>query len=924
MRQDVAVALTSGVVTFLFTDIEGSTAMLSRLGTDAYAALLAEHHRLVRVALTAHGGSEVATQGDGFFALFTTPRSCAQAAVDVQRSLAGASWPAGEQVRVRMGIHCGEATLTAAGPIGIEVHRAARLAAVGHGGQLLVSETAAPLLRDALPDGASLLDLGQYRLKDLSRAEHIFQLAAEGLNVDFPPLRSLDNPELEHNLPVQLTSFIGREHELGEVRRLVGESRLVTVVGPGGSGKTRLALQVAADLLDGSEDGVWVADLSAIDADEHVVPEVARALGVREESGRPLLDALVEALQYRSLFVVLDNCEHVVDACAGLAETLLLRCPKVWLLATSREPLAVAGERVYRLPPMGFHSDTATHPDLEQLADTDAVRLFVARARDHRPDFVFDTSNVVAIASVCRHLDGMPLALELAAARMRSMSPEEVERHLGQRFRLLSSRSRTANARQQTLDGAVAWSYDLLNDTEKFVFGTLSVFPATFDLPAAEAVCATAAGLDALDVVDVVDSLVDKSLLQAEQGDAGLRYRMLETIAQYAAERLADLDVAAAARASEAHALYYLGFVESAAPHLAGFEQLEWKAKVETAFDNIRVALTRLVADAGHGIEALRLVSALWTFVWIGGETPGAFHLLAQAALEHPQSQADTTERAKALLTVGYLQQRLGEVDAARSASEAGARVARAIDDASLTAAHLSRLAFELFRLGDYSRARQTVEEALKVANGVDDPNIQASAHERIASILVDDPQVARSHFAEALRLYEHAGNKVRMCATYINLSVLEMEAGDFAAARKSLEAALAHAGASIENEAVVRINLGLVNLLEGKPDLGASQYRDALQQFVRLGRIDQVPYALLGLAVSAGAADDLERAAVLHGAAAAMIESRGTPWEPLETKVRDKAIANLKAQLGEQPFRDAYARGHTMPEPEAIALALA
>jgi predicted ATPase/class 3 adenylate cyclase len=921
VRQDVAVA-TSEVVTFLFTDIEGSTALLSRLGTDDFAALLAEHHRLVRAALAAHGGTEVATQGDGFFATFVSPRACAQAAIDIQRALAQASWPADEQVRVRMGLHCGEATMTPTGPVGIDVHRAARVAAVGHGGQVLASETAAALLRNALPDGASLVDLGHYRLKDLGRPEHLFQLNVDGLPTGFPALRSLDNPELEHNLPVQLTSFIGRVRELDEVRTLVAESRLVTVVGPGGSGKTRLALQVAADLLDGSEDGVWLVALSAVDDDEQVLPEVAGALGVREESGRPLLDALVEALQYRCLFVVMDNCEHLVDACAKLAETLLLRCPKVWLLATSREPLAVAGERVYRLPPMGLNPGDSDS-DLESVAASEAVRLFVTRAVEHRPDFVLDAANAATVASLCRHLDGIPLALELAAARMRSMSPEQVERHLGQRFRLLSSRSRTATARQQTLEGAVAWSYDILNEAEKLAFATLSVFPGTFDLPAAEAVCAQAADLDVFNVVDLIESLVDKSLLQTEQRDGGLRYRMLETIAHYAAERLTDRGADAVERAADAHARYYLAFVAEAAPHLAGADQIEWRERVDADFDNLRTALTALVASPERAVDALRLVGDLWTFVWIGGETSGGFQALAQAALDHPQSQGDTLERSRALLTLGYLQQWRGAVEAARISSEAGARIARQIGDAPLAAAHLSRLAFELFRLGDYPRARQTVEDALAIADGLDDANVRAAVHERTATILMDDPQVARSHFAEALRRYDQAGNRVRMCATYINLSVLEMEAGDFSAARIALEAALDHAGSSVENEAVVLLNLGLVNLLEGEPEHGAAQYRDALRQFVRLGRLDQVPYALLGLAVAAGAAGDPDRSAILHGAAAAMMELRRTPWEPIETEVRDRALANLEQQLGGAGFADAYARGHAMGESDAIALAL-
>lgn len=915
--------MTSGTVNFLFTDIEGSTVLLARLGNEGYAKLLAEHHQLVREALSVHGGTEVDTQGDAFFALIASAGGAAAAAIAIQRSMAGASWPDGEHVQVRMGLHCGDMVLTSTGPVGFDVHRAARVAGVAHGGQIVVSETAAALLRDALPDGASLADLGQHRLKDLGRPEHIFQLSAEGLEANFPPLRSLDNPELEHNLPIQLTSFIGRERALDEIRNLVDESRLVTVVGPGGAGKSRVALQVAADLVDGSGDGVWLVDLSVLDVEEQVVREVASVLGVREESGRPLLEALVESLQYRDLFVVLDNCEHVIDATAKLAETLVHQCPKIWVLATSREPLAVVGERVYRLPPLGLPPSSDADVDLEALATSEAVRLFVARAREHRPEFALDATSAPTIASVCRHLDGIPLALELAAARVRSMSLEEVERHLGQRFRLLSSRSRTSAARQQTLEGAVAWSYDLLNDSEKLVFATLSVFPATFDLPAAESVCAKAADLDEFEVVDLIESLVDKSLLQTEQGESGLRYRMLETIAHYATDRLADYDDHAALWAQEAHALYYLTFVEEAAPYLTGFDQLEWRATVDADFDNIRTALSTLVASPDHGIEALRLVGALWVFGWVGGETLGGTHVLARAALEHPRAQSRTKERSGALLTIGWLHEFLGEVDPARATYEAGALIAKEIGESHLAAVHLSGLAFQLYRLGDFRRAKEAAEEALAIADGLGDPNIQAMAHERMAISLMEDPKAARAHFVEALHLFERAGNRVRMCNTYNNLGNLEMTVGDFAAARTACEAALVHVGSSGEIEAVLVTNLGFVNLLEGHPEVGRSQFRDALRQYVRLGSFGWVQYALLGIAVSWGAADELERSAVLHGAADAMIESQGFPWESVEAGVREKAIATLRQRMEVSAFEDAYSRGRGMPDLVAIALAL-
>jgi class 3 adenylate cyclase len=324
--------------TFLFTDIEGSTALLRRLGEDLYGQVLARHHELIRSGLAAHDGTEVDNQGDAFFAVFSSPRAGVAAVLDIQRALQAQLWPAGEHVRVRMGVHTGEAAKTATGLVGLDVHRAARLAAVGHGGQVLFSESAATLVRDSLPPGAALAGLGVHRLKDLGRPEHIFQLDAADLQAEFPPLRSLGNPVLPNNLQAQPTTFIGRDTELAEVRTLVGSARLVTLTGTGGTGKTRLALQAAAELLDGSGDGVWLVELAAVSDSGAVAPAISEALGIARQPGRPVLEILLDALAPQDLLIVLDNCEHLIGACAKTADAILRRCPRVRLLATSREP----------------------------------------------------------------------------------------------------------------------------------------------------------------------------------------------------------------------------------------------------------------------------------------------------------------------------------------------------------------------------------------------------------------------------------------------------------------------------------------------------------------------------------------------------------------------------------------------------------
>ena len=374
-------AVSVETLTFLFTDIESSTALLRRVGDGVYAQVLDGHHLLIRSALAAHDGSEVDTQGDAFFAVFSSPRACMVAVLEMQRAFEAHAWPAGVRVRVRMGVHCGEATRTATGLVGLEVHRAARVAAVAWGGQVLVSEAAGVLVRDWLPPGVALTDLGTHRLKDLGRPERIFQLCAAGLPAEFPPLRSLGSPGLPNNLPAQLSTFIGREQEVCKVRALVESARMVTLTGAGGAGKTRLGLQVAAELLDGSGDGVWLTELAAVTDQDAVAAAISEALQIAARPGRPVLEALLDALAAQDVLIVLDNCEHLIGGCAKTAEAILRRCPRVHLLATSREPLGIGGETIYRVPSLSLPGPEDS--GLPAPGSSDAVALLVERARAH-------------------------------------------------------------------------------------------------------------------------------------------------------------------------------------------------------------------------------------------------------------------------------------------------------------------------------------------------------------------------------------------------------------------------------------------------------------------------------------------------------------------------------------------------------------
>ena len=550
-----------------------------------------------------------------------------------------------------MGVHYGEASETAAaGLVGLDVHRAARVAAVAHGDQILLSGSAADLVLDSLPAGAFLRDLGLHRLKDLGRPEQIFQLCAEGLAADFPPLRSLDNPELPNNLPGYLSAFVGRESELAEVRSLIESSRLVTLTGAGGSGKTRLALQVAAELFDGSGEGVWFVDLAPIAEPAQVPGAVAAALGMREQAGRPPIDLLLEVLQDQNVLIVLDNCEHVIDACAKLADLVERTCRRVHLVATSREPLGIDGEHVYRVRPLSLPSEDAG--SVGDLEGSDAVELFVERARMHDSTFALEDSIASLVASVCRRLDGIPFAIELAAARLASMSLVHLNERLDERFRLLTGGARTALPRQRTLQATVDWSFDLLSRPEQEVLRRLSVFVGGFELEAAEAVCATGA-IEVFDVADLLGSLVNKSLVVAERSSGSLRYGLLETIRQYAADQLGKIGGNTEKRkARNAHAEFYLQLSEAAAPELTGPRQGLWLKRLDLEWDNLQATLAYFFAEPDRTEEVLRFGVALRRFFFTRGHLDPITYL--RAALERPDPVL-VALRARALEVTGYL-----------------------------------------------------------------------------------------------------------------------------------------------------------------------------------------------------------------------------------------------------------------------------
>jgi predicted ATPase/class 3 adenylate cyclase len=902
-------ALRVETLTFLFTDIESSTALLRRLGEGVYARVLADHHSLIRSGLTSHGGREVSTQGDGFFAVFSSPRACVAAVAEMQQALETHGWPGGEHVRVRMGVHTGEAAQTSTGLVGLDVHRAARVAAVAYGGQMLLSQTAAALVRDSLPPNTALRELGAHRLKDLGSPEQIFQLEVAGLQAAFPALRSLGNPALRNNLPAQLATFIGRDRELAELRALIESSRLVTLTGAGGSGKTRLSLQVAAELLDGSGDGVWLVELAAVTDEDAVAPAICQALGVAAQPGRPIPEILLDALVVQDILIVLDNCEHLIGACAKTADAILRHCPRVHLLATSREPLGIGGETIYHVPPLSLPAGDGD--GRVAAGSSDAVALFVQRAKEQGADLSAGEENSPLVASVCARLDGMPLAIELAAARLRSLSLSALYERLDQRFRLLTGGSRAALGRQQTLQATVDWSYSLLNSAEQLLLRRLPVFPDSFDVDAAEAVCGFGV-IEPFDVATLLGSLVDKNLVVAEPAGGALRYRMLETIRQFAAERLAEASPNDASDAAEAHSQHFLAVAEEAAPHLAGPDQGSWFARLDTEQANLRCAADYAARRTDGTTRVLRFGAALRLWWMTRSRNEEALSLLAPA-LQRPDARTEPGVFGEALVAAAVLAQ-FHDMPVARQLGEQAVKFARQQGGEHLLSDSLMVLSSTYNFAGESERGFPLGEESVRYARRVGD-DVLLGGSLMVYLMFSDRIGAARCAqlFAEAVACTQRSGDRFAACLLLNNAGSHALLGGDISAARAHLEqAAQAMQEIGLKSH-FVPTNLAWVLRQEGDLPSARSGFEEALQVSRRIGDRSGLAYASLGLACLAADAGDSERAAQLHGIAQALLDRIGECWQEPETRYRQDSLNKTRSALGEAQFARAYTYGNAL-----------
>jgi predicted ATPase/class 3 adenylate cyclase len=917
--------LPTGTVTFLFTDIEGSTRLLQQLG-PAYADLLAQHHAVLRAAIQAWHGTEVDSQGDAFFAAFGRASEALRAVAEMQRSLAGLVWSGGAVVKVRMALHTGEAALTEVGYIGLDVHRAARICSVGHGGQVLLSASTQALVALDLPQGVALRSLGEYRLKDLQKPEQIYQLVIPGLPSEFPALKSLDLRP--NNLPVLLTSFIGREGEIVAVRQALGKERLVTLIGAGGSGKTRLALQVSAEVLEDFPEGIWFVDLAALSDPVFVPQVVATVLKLHEESGRTIQESLVEHLRAQRVLLILDNCEHLVQACARLAESMLQSCPSLKVLATSREALEIPGEHLLVVPTLSLPKTELLKENrmknLPIIRCSEAVRLFEERAASVQPGFRLTEENALAAAQICQHLDGIPLAIELAAARIRMLSPAQILARLDDRFHFLTGGSRTALLRQQTLQALVEWSHDLLSNSEKVLFRRLSVFVGGWTLEAAESIC-EGGELARSTILDLLCHLADKSLVLAEPAGESMRYRMLETIRQFAQARLqaageqGDLQ--------RRHLDTFSRFVQESQKGLTGQEPSPWLKMLDAEKDNLYTALTWAIQSGEDGnITAQEMTGGLWMW-WTGRGALSEGRQWLQKALEG--SQKPLGARAKALAGLAimvWMQGDLAETSQFLAESLSILRALEPLDKPVLAhAVHIQ--GHTALDQANYSEAEQAFQESLDLYQELDDPYWVGTLISDLGMVAYHqgDYASARKYQEQSLALFKDLGNNEITSQTLHRLGEIARLEGDYTRAEECYETCL-HIYQEMGMKLQIASNLhklGYVAQYHGDFPKARKRFSESLSIQREAGNKQGIAECLAGLAGLAAVTEQPMRAIRLYAAAQAVLEASNIPLAPADLVEWQRDHARACAQLEQAACDQAREEGQKMGMEQAIEYAL-
>ena len=930
-----ASALPTGTVTFLFTDIEGSTRLLEAR-PEAYRAALARHDAIVQEVMAQHGGMVFERAGDSFAVAFTSPGDAVRAAIAAQQRLHLEPWGQSGPLRVRFGLHTGEVELQDGQYFGLTLHRCARLMSCAHGGQILLSTVTMGLVRETLPPDVGIVDLGSHLLRDLSQPEHLYQLTAPGLTSAFPPLRT--QTAIAHNLPRQATTFVGRERQVQAVQAalLRPTTRLLTLTGPGGTGKTRLALEAAANLLEQFPGGVFFVPLASVTDPDLVPSTVAQVLDVRESAGRPLLTALADFLAQREMLLILDNFEQVVDAAPFVAQLLALPSA-LKILVTSRTILRIYGEHEYPVPPLTL-PDRRSSPSAAHLSHFEAVRLFVSRAQAARAAFALDDGNAPTIAEICHRLDGLPLAIELAAARIRALTPQAMLQRMERSLPLLTGGSRDLPARQQTLRGAIAWSYDLLEPDEQALFRRLGVFRGC-TLEAIETVCAgepprpgaTSVALAplALDMLDGVASLVEKSLLRQEElADGESWYTMLETVREFAVERLEESGEADAVRRRQVQAALYLA--ESSEHELVGPRQARWFARLEREHDNFRSAL-RWSQEQGYAVLSMRLAAALWWFWSAHGHAnegrERVTDLLARFPLrpDRPARPDRVKLHARVFWVAGMLASMRGDHAAARAFHEQSLELRRQLGESGEVFNSLEGLGTIACFEGDYVGAEAYLNEALTIARDSGDAESKAMVLHALGNLKneLGDLDAARLYYTESLH---QLPNDSPLFGPHLSIAAVALDQGRYDEAEVAATIALDRFRREDNRhvEALALATLGAVALARGDRRLASTLLSESLTIQRELGNVPGVAQVLERFVAFAVTTGRLHDGARIAGAADALRERGGGPVTPGTRARLERVLEPVRHALDDETFATVWRSGRALDLDDAIAAALA
>ena len=942
----------TGTVTFLFADIEGSTRLLQTLGAR-YGGLLSDYHRLVRELEVSHRGVEVDESGDGFLIAFSTAADAAAAAVALQREMANRPWPDGIQVRVRIGIHTGEIDMIGSDYVGVELHRAARIGALAYGGQVLASSATVSLLGNRLGDEVQLVDLGSHRLKDLDDPSQLYQISIDGLPDHFPSPRSVGSA-VPTNLPAHLTSFVGRADEIRKVSSLLEAGRLVTLTGVGGTGKTRLAIEVASTVAEGYLDGVWFVELGSVTDAESVPRVVATALGIRDQRGESTVDTIIATLRDATALLVLDNCEHLLSAVGSFARSLLVACPRVRVLATSRESLGVEGEAVtivpsLEVPPTGEEGVT--------VMAYSSVRLFAERAELVSSGFSVDESNAGAVAQICRRLDGVPLAIELAAARVRTLSPADISQLLANRFRLLTGGSAGAVPRHATLEAAVSWSYELLREQERWMFDRLCVFVGGFDLSAAHSVC-TQEGMGEFEILDLLSGLVDKSMIIVDRDVDGVtRYRMLETLREFGRGRLVSRDLLNETR--DLHARHFVELAERLARDRLGPDQRGRFRQFEADHDNFLATIAWLDAK-GEPRSLVRLVTALSPFwddlgYWsvarrhhilarkavdevepkskahllLAGvvvavpEDPEEAAALASEALHIAESLADPVLRAEALVALGYSSIHRFRAGEAVETLEEAVRVAREVGEDWVIAKALSSLGNALSYTARSDEAADVLVEAATLAERAGDLALAAESLGLTGSTYLREGNgdEALAYARRCLDLYRDLGSRIGEGHALLTVGETLLAHGTRDEAVEALwEAHRLLAGVG-DRHCVARAerSLAVADMEAGELDAALKRLQTSVETSHRVKDRLNLARSMENLGSLAARRGDDERAALLFGAGVALRRAIGVERLGGEGHEGEAERRRIEERRSHPSIEAAWLRGEAMTEDEAV-----